>query len=637
MPGIASNVTLERPPLMLSRHVLTLVVTITSVTAFGLAFARLAKAWRVAALLPLFLSSLVAAQQAVAPAADLGGGARPIDANYARSPVYGAQGMAATAQPLASQVAVDVLKQGGTAVDAAIAANAALGLMEPVGNGIGGDLFAIVWDPASKQLYGYNGSGRSPKGRTLDQLLQKIALLKSEGKMPEDRQGIPPLGTLPVTVPGAVDGWFALHDQFGNLPMSQVLAPAVDYARRGFPVSPVIARGFAGNFRAFNRYPELIEEFDNAQATWFKGGRAPVVGEIFRNPDLGDTLEALGKEGRDVFYKGRLAQVMANYFQRIGGDLTLEDFATHRGEWVTPGSVSYRGYDVYELPPNGQGYAALQMLNILKHVDFSKLPRASAEVFHYMVEAKRLAFEDLAAYYADPDFSQIPLEGLLSEDYGRRRFEQIDPERVNPDVGPGDPMLEGDGDTTYLTVADANGMMVSLIQSNYRGMGSGLTPDGLGFMFQDRGELFSLDPSHPNAYAPAKRPFHTIIPAFVMKDGRPYMSFGLMGGAMQPQGHVQILVNHLDYGMNLQQAGDAARFMHDGGRQPTGVDKDLVGTLNVEPGVPAETRERLRAMGHQVELRDDGGYFGGYQAIMREGDTYVGATEMRKDGTVVAY
>ncbi len=568
---------------------------------------------------------------------DLGAGGRPVGLDYSRSPVYGAKGMAATAQPLASQVAIDVLKQGGSAVDAAIAANAALGLMEPTGNGIGGDLFAIVWDPTSGKLYGYNGSGRSPQGRSMEDLKQSIAEMKSAGRLPEDHDGIPAFGSLSVTVPGTVDGWFALHEQFGKLPMSRVLAPAVSYAREGFPVSPVIAYYFGRNLTRFNRDTGMIEEFDNAQSTWFKGGRAPAQGELFRNPDLGNTLELIGREGRDVFYKGKLAQVMAKYFERIGGDLKLADFAAHRGEWVTPGSVSYRGYDVYELPPNGQGFAALQMLSILKNVDFSQWPRSSAEVFHFMVEAKRLAFEDVARYYADPDFSQMPLEGLLSDDYGKQRFALIDAGKVNPAVAAGEPKLEGEGDTTYLTVADSSGMMVSLIQSNYRGMGSGLTPDGLGFMFQDRGELFSLDPTHANAYAPGKRPFHTIIPAFVMKDGKPYMSFGLMGGGMQPQGHVQVLINHIDYGMNIQEAGDAARFLHDGGRRPTGQHGDPIGTLYLEPGVPEATRRRLETMGHRVQMDDTGVRFGGYQAILRQGGVYAGATEMRKDGTVAAY
>ncbi len=589
-----------------------------------------------ALLLPLASIVLVVSSGASA-VEDMGSGGRPVGLDFSRSPVYGARGMAATAQPLASQVAIDILKQGGSAVDAAIAANAALGLMEPTGNGIGGDLFAIVWDPASGQLYGYNGSGRSPQGRSLDDLKQRIADMQSEGRLPEGHQGIPAFGSLPVTVPGTVDGWFALHEQFGKLPMSQVLAPAVDYAREGFPVSPVIAYYFGRNLARFNRDTGMIEEFDNAQATWFKGGRAPAEGELFRNPDLGNTLEIIGKEGRDVFYKGKLAEVMAKYFERIGGDLKLADFAAHRGEWVTPGSVNYRGYDVYELPPNGQGFAALQMLSILKNVDFSQWPRSSAEVYHFMVEAKRLAFEDVARYYADPDFSQMPLTGLLSDEYGKQRFAEIDAGKVNPAVAAGEPKLEGEGDTTYLTVADSSGMMVSLIQSNYRGMGTGLTPDGLGFMFQDRGELFSLDPTHPNAYAPGKRPFHTIIPAFVMKDGKPYMSFGLMGGGMQPQGHVQVLVNHIDYGMNIQEAGDAARFLHDGGRSPTSIDGDPIGTLYLEPGVPEATRRRLQTMGHNVQMDDTGSRFGGYQAILRQGGVYVGATEMRKDGTVAAY
>jgi len=545
--------------------------------------------------------------------------------------------MAATAQPLASQIAIDILKQGGTAVDAAIAANAALGLMEPTGNGIGGDLFAIVWDPTSNKLYGYNGSGRAPKSSSLEQLKEKIAARKSAGNLPADHAGIPSLGVLPVTVPGTVDGWFALHDQFGKLPMSRVLAPAVNYARDGFPLSPVIAYYFDRNLRAFNLNLISIDEFDNARKTYFPEGRSPVAGEIFRNPDLAATLELLGKEGRDAFYQGKLARVMADYMQRIGGDLAYEDFAEHRGEWVTPGSVNYRGYDVYELPPNGQGFAALQMLSILKNVDLAQWRRGSAEVFHYMVEAKRLAFEDVARYYSDPNFSSVPVKQLLSDAYGKQRFALIDPQQAMPAPSAGEVKLESEGDTTYLTVADSSGMMVSLIQSNYRGMGSGLVPDGLGFMFQDRGELFSLDPSHANVYAPGKRPFHTIIPAFVMKDGAPFMSFGLMGGAMQPQGHVQILVNIIDFGMNLQEAGDTARFNHQGGRQPTSVDEDYLGTLYVEPGVSAATRQRLSAMGHKLEVVDNGVMFGGYQAIQRRGKVYVGATEMRKDGTVAAY
>jgi gamma-glutamyltranspeptidase/glutathione hydrolase len=573
------------------------------------------------------------------PVVELGGGGRPVGEAYARSVVYARNGMAATAQPLASQVALDILKAGGSAVDAAIAANAALGLMEPTGCGIGGDIFVIVWDPGSGKLHGYNGSGRSPAGRDLEQLKARIAALKTAGRLPQDFAGIPAYGHLPVTVPGTVDGWFAIHDRFGKLPMADLLAPTVRYATEGFPLSPVIAYYLQRALRSFESKLAGSGLLDNIHSTWFPGGVAPVAGQIFHNPDLAATLTAIGRGGRDAFYQGELTRRMDAYFRRIGADLTFDDFAAHHGEWVEPVGVTYRGYQLFELPPNGQGVAALQMLNILSNVDLSQWPRGSAEVFHYMVEAKRLAFEDLARYYADPDFADIPLDGLLSTDYGRKRFALIDPARAALEVGPGEPRLEQAGDTTYLTVADRNGMMVSLIQSNYRGMGSGLVPDGMGFMLQDRGELFSLEPGHPNVYAPGKRPFHTIIPAFLMKDGKPAVSFGLMGGSMQPQGHVQVLVNLLDYGMNLQEAGDAARFIHEGGRQPTGVDEDILGTVYVEPGVSAATIERLRAMGHRVEVDATGVRFGGYEAIAVDPVTgvYAGATEMRKDGAVAAW
>ena len=583
--------------------------------------------------------SLVSCVTQAANTDDLGGGGRPVGADYSRSPVYGANGMAATAHPLASQVAINILQAGGTAVDAAIAANAALGLMEPTGNGIGGDIFVILWDPSTQKLYGYNGSGRSPLALEMEALKSAIAALKDAGKLDADYAGIPSHGSLPVTVPGTVDGWFALHERFGRLPMKDVLAPAVQYARDGFPVTPVIAYALGRNLARFQQVEGMIEEFDNARATYFENNTSPPAGALFRNPDLANTLEVLGKEGRDAFYKGSLAKVMDTYFKRIGAPMSYEDLAAHRGEWVEPASVNYRGFDVYELPPNGQGFAALQMLSMLKNVDLTQWSRGSAEVFHYLVEAKRLAFEDVARYYADPDAMEIDPVALLTDAYGKQRFGLIDPDKVSVEFGPGDPKIEGEGDTTYLTVADKSGMMVSLIQSNYRGMGSGLVPDGLGFMLQDRGELFSLNPAHANAYAPGKRPFHTIIPAFVMKDGAPFMSFGLMGGSMQPQGHVQVLVNMIDFGMNIQQAGDAARFLHDGGREPTGVDGDPVGTLYLEPGVSAQTIGKLQAMGHKTKVDDSGGRFGGYQAISVDAKkgSYAGATEMRKDGTVAAY
>jgi gamma-glutamyltranspeptidase / glutathione hydrolase len=559
---------------------------------------------------------------------ELGGGDRPIGRNDARSPIYAQHGMVATAHPLASQIALDILRDGGTAVDAAIAANAALGLMEPIGNGIGGDLFAIVWDPKTATLHGFNGSGRAPLGRSLADL---------QGKLGDVNQGIPPYGSLPVTVPGTVDGWFELHARFGRLELAKLLAPTIAYARDGFPVAPVIAMYWQKNMAAFERGAAQIEEFDNARATYLIDGKPPVAGQLFRNPDLADTLERLGAEGRAAFYTGSIARTIDAYMQRIGGDLRYADFAAHHGEWVTPGHVEYRGYDVYELPPNGQGYAALQMLAILEQVELGKLERGGPELLHYIIEAKRLAFEDVARFYADPTFASGPLDALLSDAYARERFAKINPARASASVDPGEPKLEGPGDTTYLTVADADGMMVSLIQSNYRGMGSGLVPDGLGFMLQDRGQLFALDEGHPNVYAPGKRPFHTIIPAFVCKDGKPWMSFGVMGGSMQPQGHVQVLINLIDFGMNLQEAGDAARIRHEGGRQPTGINEDPLGTVYVESGVSADTIAGLRARGHVVEI--GGGNFGGYQAILRDAElgVYVGATEMRKDGLAIGY
>lgn len=587
---------------------------------------------------PIFLL-LTLLCSALAVSQDLGAGGRPVGPDYSRSPVYGKNGMAATAQPLASQVALDILQKGGSAVDAAIAANAALGLMEPTGNGIGGDLFAIIWDPKTETLYGYNGSGRAPMGRDLQDLKSAIQELKQAHRIPADYEGIASHGSLSVTVPGTVDGWFAMHERFGSIPMSKILEPAINYARDGFPVSSVIAYYFERNLARFRQVAPMIEELDNAMTTYFEGGKAPAAGELFRNPDLANTLALLAEEGRSAFYSGKIAQTIDTYMNRIGGDLRLADLEAHRGEWVTPLGVDYKGYTLYELPPNGQGLAALIMLSILKNVDLTQWDRGSPEVLHYMVEAKRLAFADMAASFADPDFAEIPTQQLISDEYGKRQFQRIDPKRAANDYGPSQVLLEGEGDTTYLTVADESGMMVSLIQSNYRGMGSGLVPDGLGFMLQDRGELFALTEGHPNVYAPGKRPFHTIIPAFLMQGDKPVMSFGLMGGGMQPQGHVQVLINWLDYGMDIQAAGDAARFLHDGGASSTNTPYQGYGVLYVEPGVPEGSVARLREMGHQVEYNEAGAMFGGYQAIYKNPETgvYSGATEMRKDGTVTAY
>jgi gamma-glutamyltranspeptidase/glutathione hydrolase len=555
-----------------------------------------------------------------------------------RSPVLAQHGMAATAQPLASQVAVDILKKGGSAIDAAIAANAVLGLVEPVSNGIGGDLFAIVWDPKTKELYGYNGSGRSAKGRDLAKLNHELERIKTvfRSQGVPYRAHIPPFGSLPVTVPGTVDGWFALHGKFGKLPIADDLAPAIAYAKDGFPVTQLIALYWKGNMSSFERNKALIEELDNARATYLIDGHAPAEGEVFRNPDLAHTLAAIAKGGRDEFYKGEIAHIIDTYFKRIGGDLRYEDFAAHRGEWVTPLSVNYRGYDVYELPPNGQGGAVLQMLQILKGFDLKKMGAGSADTLTAMLETKRLAFEDLAKWYADPTFVDVPMKQLLSDRYADERRKLISLSHANPNIGAGNPRL-GQGDTTYFCTADKDGMMVSIIQSNYRGMGSGLVPDHLGFMFQDRGELYSLDPKAANVYAPGKRPFHTIIPGFVMKDGAPFMAFGLMGGDMQPQGHVQVLTNIIDFGMNVQEAGDAARWYHTGSTEVTGEPSKGIGSVEMESGFDPSMRAELAKRGYTV--KPGTGAFGGYQAIMLDAKNrvYWGASEMRKDGEAIGY
>jgi gamma-glutamyltranspeptidase/glutathione hydrolase len=563
-----------------------------------------------------------------------GGGDRLTGEDFARSPVIAQNGIAATSQPLASQIAVDVLKDGGSAVDAAIAANAALGLMEPTGNGIGGDLYAIVYDPGTDSLYGLNASGRSPRGLSYDQMQQELG----------DRDQIPLLGHLPVSVPGTVSGWYKLHERFGSQSMQQNLAPTIRYAREGFPLSQVIAYYWEGNVEAF-READLPD--DNWKETYLVEGengkmRAPKEGEIFRNPDLANTLEMIAEGGRDAFYDGEIAQTMADYAERTGGYLRMEDFRQHTADWVDPVSVNYRGVEVYELPPNGQGIAALQMLQILEGYDLAGMGHNSADYLHVNTEAKKLVFEDRARFYADMDFADVPVQELISDEYADQRRELIEMDEVLSEPSHGDPrsaMTErlDEGDTIYLTVADSTGMMVSLIQSNYAGMGSGLVPDGLGFMLQDRGALFTMEQGHPNVYEPGKRPFHTIIPAFATKDGEPFLSFGVMGGGMQPQGHVQVLSNIVDFGMNVQEAGDAARYRHYGSSSPTGESMDGRGTLRLESGVTQHVVEVLKGRGHAVDV-GAGGY-GGYQAIMWDPDegVYWGGTEMRKDGTVVGY
>ena len=616
-----------------------------------------------------------------------------------RSAVVAPNAAAATAHPLATQTALDVMKRGGSAVDAAIAANAMLGLVEPTGNGIGGDLFAIVWDPETQQLYGYNGSGRSAKGATLADMQAKADEFM-------DGKEIPPFGAAPVTVPGTVDGWFALHEKFGKLPISDDLKPAITYARNGAPIPEVISYYWSFGPKRFEPAFEsgMLEEYDNAKKTYFSP--APEEGTIFRNPDLADTLSKIAEDGRDEFYKGDLAHRMDAYFQRIGGFLRYDDFASHTGEWVDPLCVTYRSdYKVCELPPNTQGIAALQMLQMLEKFDLRSMGFGSADSIMAQVEAKRLAFEYRAKGYADPDFANVDPTMFTDRERSNALAAKIDLEHPISNIGAvvnnveldrqlsgntacdielpdnmkagwvlyppigdcaaqvqslidADKKLE-DGDTTYLTVADENGMMVSLIQSNYRGMGSGLVADGMGFMFQDRGQLFSLDPAHPNVWEPGKRPFHTIIPAFAFKKDmpgcqvravpieqacpfEPWLSFGLMGGGMQPQGHVQVILNLVDFDMGLQEAGDAARWEHNGGCEPTDDFDDAacdadIGTVSLESGIPPETRSELERRGLNIDCC--GANAGGYQAIMRDFNSgaYVAATEMRKDGTADGY
>jgi gamma-glutamyltranspeptidase / glutathione hydrolase len=532
-----------------------------------------------------------------------------------RSEVIAQHGMACTSQPLATQVALDIMKAGGNAIDAAIAANAVLGLVEPTGNGIGGDLFAIVWDAKTKKLHGLNASGRSPYDLTIEYFREN------------GYDKIPALGPLPVSVPGCVDGWFELHKKFGQLPMKEILSPAIGYAENGFPVSEVIAYYWQSNARSLRKYPGFEEIF-------MPGGKAPAKGEIFKNPYLAETLKLIALQGRDEFYKGEIAQKIVQYVREQGGFFSMKDFEEHTSEWVDPVSTNYRGYDVWELPPNGQGIAVLQMLNILEMYDIAKMGFGSPEYMHLFIEAKKLAFEDRAKFYADPDFSQIPLQQLISKEYARERVKLINTERAARSYPPGVPEMKN---TIYLTTADKDGNMVSLIQSNYRGMGSGMTPGKLGFVLQDRGEMFSLEDGHMNVYEPHKRSFHTIIPAFITKDGQPYISFGVMGGGMQPQGHVQVICNIIDFGMNLQEAGDAPRIQHEGSSEPTDEKMTDGGTVLLETGFSYETIRSLMRKGHQIGFAD--GTYGGYQAIKRDhvNKVYYGASESRKDGQAAGF
>jgi gamma-glutamyltranspeptidase/glutathione hydrolase len=550
-----------------------------------------------------------------------GGYHRPAKFGHqSRSVVIARSGLVATSHPLAALAGLDVLKQGGSAVDAAIAANAVLGVVEPMSCGIGGDLFAIVWDAKTSKLHGLNASGRSP-----------YAIHRGLFPKSKDAQ-IPESGPLSWSVPGCVAGWDDLRQRFGRLAFEKSLAAAIDYAENGFPVSEIIAGSWRGSEKALAKWPDSAK-------TFLPGGRAPREGEVFRNPNLARTLRAIAKDGSDAFYRGRNAQQIVSFSEANSGYFSLKDFADHKNEWIDPVSTSYRGFDVWELPPNGQGIAALQILNMLEPYDLRSMGAGSAEYWHLFVEAKKLAYADRAKFYADPASQRLPTAELISKDYAARRGKLISRDKAAEQVPAGDPKL-AHGDTVYLTVVDKDRNCCSLIQSNYFGFGSHVVPGDVGYALQNRGALFALDDKHLNRLEPHKRPFHTIIPAMVTKEGKPVFCFGVMGGDMQPQGHVQILVNIIDFGMNVQQAGDAPRVRHAGSATPTGLPADLDGgPVSVESGVPEAVRAALRAKGHSVKVATSGGEFGGYQGIWIDWQNGVlhGATEARKDGCAVGY
>ena len=530
-----------------------------------------------------------------------------------RSEVIAKNGMVATSHPLASQIGLQILKDGGNAIDAAIAANAALGLMEPTGNGIGGDLFVILWDAKTKKLYGLNASGPSPQNISIEYFTAK------------NLEKIPSYGPLPVSVPGAVDGWIKLHERFGKLPFEELFKPTIDYANNGFPLTETIAYYLELSSKRFKTYP-------NFKNVWMPNGIYLKKGDVFKNPKLANTLSDIATSKRSSFYEGDMAKIMSDFVISQGGFLSTNDLAQYHAEWVEPVSTNYRGYDVWELPPNGQGIAALQILNLLERYNINKMGLFSSEYIHHFVEAKKLAFADRAKYYADPDFNDIDIHYLISKEYADLRAKHINPLKSSISDNAGS--LK-DGDTIYLTTADKEGNMVSLIQSNYRGMGSGMVPPGLGFMIQNRGELFSLDKDHANSLVGGKRPFHTIIPAFITKDNKPFISFGVMGGATQPQAHAQIAINIIDFNLNLQEAGDAPRIVHTGSSQPTGETMVNGGSLSLEKAFNKTIIEELKTKGHIIDYQS--GIFGGYQAIMLKDGIFYGASESRKDGHAVGY
>jgi len=551
-------------------------------------------------------------EAAVTPYLDKG---RVRGRNQNRSAVACRHGVVCTSQPLASAAGYDVLKSGGNAIDAAVAANAMIGLVEPMSCGLGGDLFAIIWSQRDQKLFGLNASGRSPYNWDLKQA-QALGLKE-----------IPTLSPLSWSVPGCVSGWAALLKRFGTRKLNELLAPAIATAREGFPVTPIIA----GYWHVSRTAPGR----DTVAKVFMPDGHAPRYGDIFRNPYLANSLELLSKRGLDAFYRGEIAERIVKFSQKVGGKFTIKDFADHQANWVDPVSTSYRGYDVWELPPNGQGIATLQMLNILENFDIGSLKPNSPEQLHLFIEAKKLAFEDRAVYYADMDFADVPLKQLISKEYGRQRAKLIDPQRAAQHVKAG--RLHSEADTIYMTTADNQGNMVSLIQSNYYGWGSHYAPDGLGFCLQNRGKLFSLNPRDLNKLEPHKRPFHTIIPAFMTRGGKPVFSFGVMGGDFQPQGQTQVVMNTVDFHMSVQQAGEQPRVQHSESSKPTGQRSTGPGTVQLEQHIPESVQQKLAEMGHSV--RRGTSAFGGYQGIWREEAPrrYFGGSDPRKDGCAMGF
>jgi gamma-glutamyltranspeptidase/glutathione hydrolase len=565
---------------------------------------------------------------------DVHAGDRPSGASFAsRSAAMGRSGAAGTAHPLATLTAIEMLKRGGSAADAAVAANACLGFLEPTSCGLGGDCYAMIWDPKLSKVVGLAGSGRSPKSLSLETVRQRAV-----------NGVIPKFGAVSISTPGALDAWWTLHQRYGRLKWQEVLEPAIHLCESGVPVPQIIGFYIKRNLAAFVKPGSGVEETANAVHTFAPGGSAPSEGDVFRNPDLARTYRMIAEGGRDAYYDGPIAKTIEEYFKRIGGWLQVSDLREQHAEWNEPLVTKYRGVDVYGMAANTQGLATLQILNILENFDLREMGFQSAASIHAQVEAKRLAYEDRGRYYADPHFAKIPIEWLNSKEYAAERAKLIRPDRILTPVHPG--QAPSHGDTTYFTVADSDGMMISMIQSNFRGLGSGLVADGLGFMFQDRGELFSLQDGHPNIYAPGKRPFQTIIPGFATRDGKPWMSFGVMGGDMQPQGQSQIIINRVDYGLDIQAAGDSPRWHHEGSSQTMGEDTaglGPMGVLRLEAGVPEASRRALAELGWPLEASDGG--FGRYECIehrmsggMSGADRfYSAASEMRADGVALAY